>query len=61
MSALKRTILVCDVPGCRSRFLGDLREAAAPVRRRAKVTGWDSYTTSSDMFRIWIDHCPKHK
>ena len=66
MTAFKRTILICDGPrgftsSCKSRFMGILSENPAAVRKRAKSDGWDSWTTSQDMFRVWVDRCPKHR
>lgn len=65
MTAIKRTVLMCDGPigrvgSCKSRFLGDFSETPASVRKRAKAVGWESWTTSQDMFRVWVDECPKH-
>ena len=66
MTAFKRTILICDgqkrgMGSCKARFLGDLTENPASVRKRAKGLGWASWTTSSDMFRVWVDYCPNHR
>lgn len=60
MTAAKRTVLLCDAPRCRARFLGELRAPLAVVRLAAKRRGWESWTTSEDMFRVSRDHCPEH-
>lgn len=60
MTLHKRPVIVCDMPRCRSRFLGELIESSGGARKRAKADGWSSWTTSADMFRVWVDHCPKH-
>ncbi|MDJ0323192.1 hypothetical protein QMG61_05370 [Cryobacterium sp. PH31-AA6] len=60
MSLWKRPVITCDTKPCNARFLGELGEASGVARKRAKAKGWYSFTTSSDMFRVWVDYCPKH-
>lgn len=61
MTIFKRPVIACDSHNrCRARFLGDLGESPASARKRAKARGWASYTTSMDMFRVWVDLCPRH-
>lgn len=61
MTIRKRPVVTCDgLHGCRARFLGDFGETSSAARKRAKARGWASYTTSADMFRVWVDLCPRH-
>ena len=63
MTAWKRTVLTCDGSGvkrCARRFLGGLGQPVGGARKAAKLKGWTSHTTSSDMFRVTVDHCPTH-
>jgi len=61
MTIWKRPVLTCDAQSCHSIFLGGLGEASAAARKSAKAAGWESWTTSQDMFRVWVDYCPRHR